>query len=51
MRFQFISNVLLQIQKISSRFLEEYGLVHREWQEDIVCGDCSQDLDGEKCQG
>ena len=43
--------VLLQIQERSSQLLGKYRLVHRIWQEDIVCGDCNQDLDNEKRQG
>ena len=31
--------------------VRKYRLVHRGWQEDIVCGDCNQDLDREKRQG
>ena len=47
---KFTFNVLLQIQERSSQFLGKYRLVHRGWQEDIVCGDCKQNLDGETTQ-
>ena len=33
------------------KFLGKYRLVQRTWREDIVCGDCNQDLDREKRQG
>ena len=48
---KFTFKVLVQMQERCSQLLEKYRLVHRGWQEDIVCGDCNQDLDREKRQG
>ena len=44
-------NVLLQIQERSSQFLGKYKVVHRRWQENIVCGNRNQDLERGETSG